>query len=550
MSIAPTVCETTATVCETTATVCETTATVWETTATVWETIVSIWETVVAATEVAATEVAATEVAATEVATEVAATEVAATEVAATEVAATEVAKLHCGLASKDEIERSLDAMIKVCEIKVCEIQFSEFIKNHAKKCRRMEEFDKIKKRLLSFANQVEILIKTWNESLPKKLSAKKLSAKKLSVKKSGKIASNFNKTLNLFRGILLPDSIFNEICFMNEQLKHLAKTQPKVRERFNMFEPDELIDSEKSPFVVKLRCTGPNVLQKDPTGIRVPFDTVLDLLIALESFLDKTGLENIVQKDLNMFKPVPNDIFGNFGCIVIGPYVLTLRIFFANGKYVDSNDPKLLHMLYDNNPPHRKDIKDAKNLKKKPDYFKPLFPHVVKFNLLVVRAFKRIIDYQYNIKDFKFTVVTCCRREPTICDGITFGFKPEHNPLQPHRQHRRKLLKCAKCSLELCTGHGCKHGIYHGATECELSIDEISELAIAADSKRCPGCIAPVFKPSGCNHMTCICGVHFCWICSQELPKDVNDQYSTSMHYRPNAYGIGDPSSRCNQFD
>ena len=33
--------------------------------------------------------------------------------------------------------------------------------------------------------------------------------------------------------------------------------------------------------------------------------------------------------------------------------------------------------------------------------------------------------------------------------------------------------------------------------------------------TKRCPGCQAPVQKNHGCSHMTCLCGTHFCWLCS-----------------------------------
>jgi hypothetical protein len=228
-----------------------------------------------------------------------------------------------------------------------------------------------------------------------------------------------------------------------------------------------------------------------------------------------------------------------NFGCILIGKYKLTLRIFFADGKYVKSNDSRLLHMLCGNKPPSPKEFK---NLTKRPDVFKTLFPHVDEYNRSVRMAIKRIIDCSHGIRDFRFTAVQCCRREPAVCDGVTFGFKQEHC--------HQKLLKCAKCSLELCTGHGCMHGVYHGNTECERSMDEISELAIAADSKRCPGCRSPISKSSGCNHMTCRCGVHFCWVCSQELPKDERGQYSTTMHYSPDRYGIGVDGSRCNQFD
>lgn len=457
---------------------------------------------------------------------------------AAAEYSFTSTAQSPSGLASNDEASRSLNAMHKLCDT-----ELSTFRDDHAKKCHTMRQINHNDRAFQTLVHLVRNLIDTWAES----------SSKKVSLKKTAK---DFNKHLNVFRGLLLSSSEFNDICFMNEQLKHVAKTPPKVRERSDML-TGAPIDSKESPFVVKLRCTGPDVLQNDSTGIRVPFDTVPDLLTALSALLSQTVLANLEQIDSSgltdrsgwsMTKPIPtpNDILGNFGCIWIGKYQLTLRIFFTDGKYVNSNDPSLLHMLCGNKPPSPKEIK---NLTKRPDVFKTLFPHVDEYIHLVRKAFERIIDCAHLIAAFRFTVVQCCRREPAVCDCITFGFKPQYTHL--HQQlNQRKLLKCAKCSLELCTGHGCKHGVYHGETECESSIDEITEAAIAADSKRCPGCRSPIFKSSGCNHMTCRCGVHFCWVCSQELPKDERGQYSTTMHYSPDRYGIGIQGSICNQFD
>lgn len=35
-----------------------------------------------------------------------------------------------------------------------------------------------------------------------------------------------------------------------------------------------------------------------------------------------------------------------------------------------------------------------------------------------------------------------------------------------------------------------------------------------------CPGCKSVVFKYSGCNHITCVCGTEFCFECGKEDPE------------------------------
>ena len=39
-------------------------------------------------------------------------------------------------------------------------------------------------------------------------------------------------------------------------------------------------------------------------------------------------------------------------------------------------------------------------------------------------------------------------------------------------------------------------------------------ELAREQGFKKCPSCSVLIEKTEGCNHMTCRCGAHICWIC------------------------------------
>jgi len=60
---------------------------------------------------------------------------------------------------------------------------------------------------------------------------------------------------------------------------------------------------------------------------------------------------------------------------------------------------------------------------------------------------------------------------------------------------------------------------------------------ALTAGVKRCPSCRVFVQKTEGCNHMTCHCGVHFCWICSKEF-----DSNSIYRHMSMEHGGIDTP--------
>ncbi|XP_019099610.1 PREDICTED: putative E3 ubiquitin-protein ligase ARI4 [Camelina sativa] len=42
----------------------------------------------------------------------------------------------------------------------------------------------------------------------------------------------------------------------------------------------------------------------------------------------------------------------------------------------------------------------------------------------------------------------------------------------------------------------------------------------ITVNTKLCPECSKPVEKRDGCNHMTCICGQCFCWLCGEATGK------------------------------
>ncbi|KAF9459774.1 hypothetical protein BDZ94DRAFT_995454 [Collybia nuda] len=80
----------------------------------------------------------------------------------------------------------------------------------------------------------------------------------------------------------------------------------------------------------------------------------------------------------------------------------------------------------------------------------------------------------------------------------------------------------CPSCQKTICAS--CRT-LWHNGLTCEeyqaLPLDERSpedrlllELAKAERWRRCPSCAVIVELISGCNHMTCRCGFHFCFQC------------------------------------
>lgn len=85
------------------------------------------------------------------------------------------------------------------------------------------------------------------------------------------------------------------------------------------------------------------------------------------------------------------------------------------------------------------------------------------------------------------------------------------------------RLFVCGSCSVELCTT--C-HLEYHPYLSCE-EYREFKQDPDASlkewckgkeDVKRCPGCGFTIEKTEGCNHISCKCGKHICWVCVESF--------------------------------
>jgi hypothetical protein len=83
----------------------------------------------------------------------------------------------------------------------------------------------------------------------------------------------------------------------------------------------------------------------------------------------------------------------------------------------------------------------------------------------------------------------------------------------------------CAKFKCKACSARHCiKHNVpWHKGETCEdydrrnkqrKKDDKASEQMIKKTSKKCPECKKDVHKFTGCNHITCVCGHEWCYIC------------------------------------
>ncbi|TGZ78763.1 hypothetical protein EX30DRAFT_309668 [Ascodesmis nigricans] len=75
-------------------------------------------------------------------------------------------------------------------------------------------------------------------------------------------------------------------------------------------------------------------------------------------------------------------------------------------------------------------------------------------------------------------------------------------------------VVECQSCGISTCSQ--CK-GPEHGVLDCprDEALQVVLRIAEDAGWKRCSRCHAMVELNFGCNHITCKCGAHWCYVCS-----------------------------------
>ncbi|KAI1370683.1 hypothetical protein F4677DRAFT_347709 [Hypoxylon crocopeplum] len=86
---------------------------------------------------------------------------------------------------------------------------------------------------------------------------------------------------------------------------------------------------------------------------------------------------------------------------------------------------------------------------------------------------------------------------------------------------------RCQACKHQLCVRHKVP---WHSGEDCDeyekrarrqRKNDKASEQHVKETTKPCPGCKRNIHKFSGCDHITCVCGFEWCWLCSGDYYRD-----------------------------
>ncbi|KAF7294699.1 RBR-type E3 ubiquitin transferase [Mycena indigotica] len=104
-------------------------------------------------------------------------------------------------------------------------------------------------------------------------------------------------------------------------------------------------------------------------------------------------------------------------------------------------------------------------------------------------------------------------------------------------RQTTPATVTCPSCFLKVC--RACDEEGHEGMScdEWKLQGDpgeqerRNQEWAAENGVKRCPVCSVWIEKTEGCNHMTCKCGAHLCWLCVRQFPEGEIYNHLNSAH-------------------
>jgi len=127
-------------------------------------------------------------------------------------------------------------------------------------------------------------------------------------------------------------------------------------------------------------------------------------------------------------------------------------------------------------------------------------------------------LDYSYSVYS-DFIVSTANKNSPGPTPDCPSIYRPKRTSGVDSRPlaDTSTLFFCGSCLSHICTD--CKSLAHEGVSCAEYrdatdGSNAFAEYRAANNVKDCPRCKAPMQKTYGCNHMTCRCGAHFCWVC------------------------------------
>jgi hypothetical protein len=333
-----------------------------------------------------------------------------------------------------------------------------------------------------------------------------------------------YNILLNVLLSKINDDSPLKNLLLIDKDLKLIYTSASYENAKKDIFQPGDLIpSSNKSGYRLHLN----NKLGKKE-GYSF-FETPEELLSMIKACIDSSIWNDLSFKNRKKYS-IEDDFL--FEGIKIFDFEARLRIkFFSTGRYLESDDSGIKHILCNGSPP---------NLKKKYDNleYQEKFLLYYEFKDLVVKRIHQIIRDNFNNPDCKYTHIRCCRIDP-LCNIESLTYKHGYNGTNSN-------FECPECTMQICR-HGCAKP-YHGETPCGLLDDEQTNLVINAETKLCGHCHARIYKFEGCNHMVCRCGTHFCYICEKVLWIPGDNERDKGLNV--NQHYVRELGGNCNQFD
>ncbi|KZP04787.1 hypothetical protein FIBSPDRAFT_904014 [Athelia psychrophila] len=148
-------------------------------------------------------------------------------------------------------------------------------------------------------------------------------------------------------------------------------------------------------------------------------------------------------------------------------------------------------------------------------------FLPIQQFTNILETAFITYIDH--HPRDFKYCTTPDCRQVYRCTTSETVS-----------------IIHCPACLSSVCST--CHEEGHEGMTCSQRKLlndpeeqERLSdEFATQSGYKKCPQCTVWIEKTKGCNHMTCKCGTHICWVCM-----GIFDAASVNKHIRAAHGGI-----------